>query len=91
MPRHPSLFSGDFLTQLVFDTHSGEDWEWGWETGSYQEPITPHRSLQGWLLSVCGHARVRLSGEFPSVDRSSQILSEPDERRGKNKRGGESW
>ena len=53
------------LTQLVFDTHSGRIGEWGWETGSYQEPITPHRSLQGWFfLSVCARALARLSGEF---------------------------
>lgn len=60
------------LTQPVFDTHSGRIGEWGWETGSDQEPITPHRSLQGWFfLSVCARARAS-AGNF--CDRSSQIL-----------------
>lgn len=68
------------LTQPVLDTQRG-----GLEgRGSYKEPITLHRSLQG-RFSQCVRARVRISGDF--CDRSSPIPER--ERRGGGGTGGE--
>ena len=51
----------------------------------------PAPEPSGLVLSECVCARARAPQRGISVIEAARFWSEPDERRGKNKRGGEIW